>query len=494
MLQKRQNDRFRRRLIVERLEDRTVLSGNVTALLDPATGLLTITGDWGDNGIAITQGLAGTAIVTGETATTVNGGAAVSFDAVTGIAIQFLDGNDRVDINAISIPGALAITSGIGINVITLNNSTFQQADITLGTEVIGAQGSNIVNISSDVVTGNHLNVSLLNQSGRSGSAGFGQGSVNTVNIYDVAYTPVGGAPFTGVGDLNLVVDDGVPYYDGTQLTGASSVTLAMVDTAGNVNVNVGDHFQSVQLGRGVEHVYDMDPSSLILSVGNDAGTVLATATAAKDETVTVGNVSTYAVPPLPSPSVMVNGSVGNNLVVTIGSNANTTLPTGWPVTVSENVQGNASITVGDGIALSVNQTAVGGSLGIALGNGGVNAFESLTLLGVTAADLFIDLGSNFGDIANVNLTNVAVTDTSVPFAFTMDDEGGSGGMDHVNMVNVQVAGGMAVHFSPSYGGPNVLYAANVTSGWGFIYPGRVDSIFIDGGGNAGWLWFGMPA
>src|SRR5207244_6652246 len=104
VLQNRQNDRLRRRLIVERLEDRTVLSGNVTAALDPVTGLLSIIGDTSDNAIAITQGFGGTTMVIGETETTVNGEATAGFDNVTGIRIQFLDGNDRVDINAINIP------------------------------------------------------------------------------------------------------------------------------------------------------------------------------------------------------------------------------------------------------------------------------------------------------------------------------------------------------------------------------------------------------
>jgi hypothetical protein len=39
---------------LELLEDRTLLSGNVTALLDPATGILTLTGDIGNNNISLT--------------------------------------------------------------------------------------------------------------------------------------------------------------------------------------------------------------------------------------------------------------------------------------------------------------------------------------------------------------------------------------------------------------------------------------------------------
>ncbi len=307
MLQKRQNDRLRRRLFVERLEDRTVLSGNVTASLDPVTGLLSIIGDASDNAIAISQGAKGTAIITGETKTAVNGAAAAGFDNVTGISVQFLDGNDRVKINSVVLPGALSITAGTGSDTITLGNSTLPQADITVATDTTGAQGNNCsVDIRNDAITG------------------------------------------------------------------------------------------------------------------------------------------------------------------------------------------NASITTGNGYVLNVGQTVVGGLLSITMGDGGVNAFESLTLVDVTSADLVIKLSSNFGDNVNINLTNVAVTDPTLIFTFLMSDEGGNGGIDHVNMVNVQVTEGLLVHLSPSFAGPNDLFAANVTCAFGFVYPGRPDSTFIDGGGNVGWLWTGL--
>jgi hypothetical protein len=396
MLQKRQNDRLRRRLMVERLEDRMVLSSNVTASLDPATGLLSMVGDSGDNAIAITQGANGTTIVSGETETTVNGEAAAAFDNVTGISVQFLDGNDIVDIHGVVLPGAISVTAGVGNDTITLENSTFQQADVTMGAEGLGARGSYIVDISNDVVTGSHLNLSLLNQNGLSGSVGFGPGSVNAVNVNNVQ--------FTAAGDLNLIVDDG----DVTQAAASSSVMMTLINTAGNVTANLGDQFQDVHLSASF-------------------------------------------------------------------------------------VQGNATIAAGNGDVVNVSQTVVGGSLDIGMGNGGVNALESLTLADVTSADLFINMRSNFGDTVNINLTNLAVTDTSTLFAFEMSDEGGSGGCDHVSMVDIQVEEGMVVHLSPSFEAPNVLYAANVTCAFGYISPGRVDSIFVDGGGNDGWQWYGMP-
>ncbi|HLJ94052.1 MAG TPA: hypothetical protein VKU02_12770, partial [Gemmataceae bacterium] len=146
--------------------------------------------------------------------------------------------------------------------------------------------------------------------------------------------------------------------------------------------------------------------------------------------------------------------------------------------------QGNASIRTGDGIALDVAQSSVGGLLDISLGGGGVNAFESLTLQDVTSADLSIGLRSNAGDIADVNLTNVTVTDTApATFAFRLADVGGSGGMDQVTMQNVQVADGIQVVLSS--GGSSVLSATNVTCLFSSLDLGP-DGVFQDGGGNSG--------
>ncbi|HLJ96080.1 MAG TPA: hypothetical protein VKU02_23090, partial [Gemmataceae bacterium] len=237
MLQHLRNHRLQRRLLVERLEDRTVLSGNVTAALDPSSGMLTIIGDNNDNAIAITEGTDGTATVTGEAATTVNGASSADFNNITGINIQFQDGSDSVDIESAVLPGAIAITAGIGNDTVTLNNSTFQQADISLGTEAAGAVGNNTVAMSQDVITGDHLNLSLLNQSGlndttSNGNSGLSPGSANAVTLDSLQ--------FTGAGDLNVTVEDGFTTSNGTQLIGSSSVLMTSIQTAGDVAVNLG--------------------------------------------------------------------------------------------------------------------------------------------------------------------------------------------------------------------------------------------------------------
>src|SRR2546421_473401 len=66
MRQNRRLSRLRRTLRLESLEDRTLLSGIVSAVEDPLTGLLTITGDNGNNAITISQISPGVLRVAGD--------------------------------------------------------------------------------------------------------------------------------------------------------------------------------------------------------------------------------------------------------------------------------------------------------------------------------------------------------------------------------------------------------------------------------------------
>ena len=212
MFHKRRNRQWRRTLYVEALEDRAVLS-NVTAVQNPVTGVLTLTGDNGVDEVLLTE-VANTFTVLGEGDGTINGQAVPAlFTSVTGITGQFFNGNNNVSISGVNIPSALTITAGTGNNSIVVQFSTFGQADITAGAETKGAVGSNTVILSQDTITGNHVNVSLLNESGVSGVRegllplpGISPGSVNTVSMETLQ--------FTGRGNLNTRVDDGVVYFD----------------------------------------------------------------------------------------------------------------------------------------------------------------------------------------------------------------------------------------------------------------------------------------
>ena len=78
------------------------------------------------------------------------------------------NGNNTVTLDNISV-GPANITLGNGNNNFKFDDSTIQQANITIGTETSGAVGSNVVDISRDVVTGAFLDLSVLNQAGVNG-------------------------------------------------------------------------------------------------------------------------------------------------------------------------------------------------------------------------------------------------------------------------------------------------------------------------------------
>jgi hypothetical protein len=493
MLQNRRRSSLRRTLCVEVLEDRTLLTGNVMAVQD-ATGLLTLTGDTQDNAVVLAQVPGGLLSVNGQMGTTVNGLPSQNFNSVSALNIQFFDGNNSVAFDGVStpgIPGPITIVAGTGNNMIALSNATFQRADITVGRETNGAVGRNTVDVSFDLITGSgiagNVNVSILNQSGLGGKkigggGGIGPGSVNTLTMNNLQ--------FIAGGSVNNRVDDGVVYFDPglNALTPASTVQMANITTTGNISVNLGDHFQN-------EQVTNMNAGILTSSVGNDVDLVVVTGNISKSEAVTVGNVSTYPIPPLPPPSVFIGGTVGTmgmvngGLTVNLGSNNNLSLPAGWPTEVTENITGGPLlIKAGNGDAVTVDPTFVGGFMDITMGNGGVNAFESLTLADCTSTDPNIRFNSNPADTVNINFTNLKVTNPNAILYVT--DTGR--GKDVVTLSNVKLTGFLFMILSNS--GRNVVNARNVKVAGGLIFGGYgIGDQYHDLGGNSGYGVGGFP-
>ncbi len=69
-------------LLLEPLEGRTLFCGDVTAILQ--NGSLMISGDSGDNQVVISSPAAGVTTITGRDNTTVNGQAEISLAAISG--------------------------------------------------------------------------------------------------------------------------------------------------------------------------------------------------------------------------------------------------------------------------------------------------------------------------------------------------------------------------------------------------------------------------
>lgn len=121
----------RRQLSMEGLENRYALSGMVSAVMQG--GDLVIEGDAGNNHVFISQGpLAGQVIISGGqddaldplTATQINGGAtAVTLDGFTGdLNVTLLDGDDRVVVSDINLPGFAQVSLGTGNDTLSLQS------------------------------------------------------------------------------------------------------------------------------------------------------------------------------------------------------------------------------------------------------------------------------------------------------------------------------------------------------------------------------------
>jgi VCBS repeat-containing protein len=113
-------------LSFEKLEDRTVMAGNVTAI--DASGYLLLFGDGGDNQVAITQNLNGSLNVAGTAGTTINGQASATLGAATrGALILMGEGNDNLSItgtaaSALNIGSSTTIDLGGGNDTLNLTN------------------------------------------------------------------------------------------------------------------------------------------------------------------------------------------------------------------------------------------------------------------------------------------------------------------------------------------------------------------------------------
>jgi hypothetical protein len=152
MMHKNRSNRIsplRRTLTVEALEERTLLTGNVLASLNATTGLLTITGDSGNNQFALAPASDNTGAlrITG-TATTINGATTADFTLaqVKAITMVLAGGLDNVTLTGFSIPGQVTITYGNPQDVFATSNfsaAAITQVLVNTGTSVTsGTNGS----------------------------------------------------------------------------------------------------------------------------------------------------------------------------------------------------------------------------------------------------------------------------------------------------------------------------------------------------------------
>ncbi|MDD4888484.1 MAG: hypothetical protein PHU85_01010 [Phycisphaerae bacterium] len=120
--------------IVERLEDRALLAGNVIGVV--AGGTLTLTGDTDDNTFVVDQPFPLSAQqfqVTGTGGTLINGLPSMIFNVVKkDVKINLFAGDDEVTFDAVALPGNLQINGGDGDNSVTLDNASTVAKRVTV--------------------------------------------------------------------------------------------------------------------------------------------------------------------------------------------------------------------------------------------------------------------------------------------------------------------------------------------------------------------------
>ncbi len=269
---------------VMRLEDRTLLAGNVTAAI--SGGNLVIQGDGLSNIILIEPTAnAGEFKITG-TVTTVNGAANVTLAGLTGdIIAQMGDGNDQVQISTngtqdITLPGAIRGEMGEGDNVFKVftfgtsnlkvsgdatftsgsgnDNYIFQSfgigSELTFDANVSVTAGEGTNDTTLETSNNNsRVDVGLrLSVSGGSGSDSvhfLAQGNVSTVSVLNMVMSPGDGTnEMRWESNADSAVAKVIESFRYTGGAGADTILLQSNGSAGQVKFGTST---KVKLGGG---------------------------------------------------------------------------------------------------------------------------------------------------------------------------------------------------------------------------------------------------
>jgi hypothetical protein len=181
------------------------ITADVTATLDPATGILNITGDSNNDAITVTQNSPGVLRISGVN-TLINQSstpATYALSSISAIDVSMPNGNDSVSMSNFTISGELSIIAGSGTDTITLD--TIAASFLSLS-----AAGP-----AADVLTLNNLTV---------GSAGVTAGANATLTL-------------NGLNSLGTIL-----------LTAGSNATVGVnnLTTSADLDITVGDNTQAV--------------------------------------------------------------------------------------------------------------------------------------------------------------------------------------------------------------------------------------------------------
>jgi Ca2+-binding RTX toxin-like protein len=144
----------------EILEARRVLTGNITAVYDAGSQVLTFTGDAQDNEVSIRADVVDVPVVYGVNGTTINGAASLDIlsftgGALTAIVVNSGGGADSITLetpaNGIAFPGSLTINGEDGNDTVNVGAADGQPVDFG-AFAVNGGAGDDTVSFRSDLI------------------------------------------------------------------------------------------------------------------------------------------------------------------------------------------------------------------------------------------------------------------------------------------------------------------------------------------------------
>jgi hypothetical protein len=395
-------------LRLEQLEDRTLLSGNVTAVLTP-TGVLNIMDDNANNNITISQPTAGDIRVAGTfipgtkttppDMTTVNNFASVDFliedVPLSGITINMgRGGNDTVSVNGGTTGIRLAnnlLFYGPGVNGQT-GNDTFSATGISANAITVSTTNATTANITLNnlnagavyVTSGTgKTNVSMDNSNNGKGSSL----KVGTIRVDESKSTAnnssINISNFSSIGQLNVVGGSGKDPISVTNSNITNFLFTSPPSGGGHVTFD-GNTARTGNITVGSGTTLDASKDTITGPLGWTITVGAADTTAVDNVTVNNDNVTAgpltvnvlddgpvYWAPPddkhpngqvLPSSNLSVNNNTvakavtinaGNYFqtvtVGTTGTSLNSTIGTNsQTVQYNNKISGNENITVGD--------------------------------------------------------------------------------------------------------------------------------------------------
>lgn len=316
-----------KRLAVERLENRELMAGNVTAAVQG--GFLVVTGDTADNGVTIdyiqasnsyqvigTTPSGGTATTINSLDTSVPANAQVFTGVTKGLKITLNAGNDNLVFGAATsstfvVVGTVQIDAGLGNDTVAIGRNgnaaggaspIENEFNVSKSMEIKLGGGNDTLDITNTTV-GNALTIHADVNSPLQVNAD----GADTIR-FPTTFTPAGGTlqnfPVTVGGKTTILLGGGVDSLNMLNFTSHGGMLIG--DAAGNLNLDIVDSRVGgelkLQKNGGASNTVDLKnvtAGTVRLNTGNGVDTLtirdsiferMYIDTAAKQDQITIGN------------------------------------------------------------------------------------------------------------------------------------------------------------------------------------------------------------